>query len=114
MDCRFGYVKGKSYWEILSSLKGVVLTSSYEGMPLVMLEALAVGTPFYTTKNGAEESLKALGLDERLYVLDGKGGEEVMREWERAFKKVRKVRLPSWDDVGEKMVGKLREICSNL
>ncbi len=111
MDCRFGFLRGRAYWRLLSTLKGVLLPSSYEGQPLVMLEALAVGTPFYTARSGAEETLKVLGLPLELFLIEGKDGKRLLREWEEAFRAAQEVSLPSWEESAERWKALLSSLC---
>jgi glycosyltransferase involved in cell wall biosynthesis len=52
-----GIVKQKQLSDLHRACNAVVLTSAFEGLPIVVLEALACGTPIVTTEAGETPSL---------------------------------------------------------
>jgi glycosyltransferase involved in cell wall biosynthesis len=70
-------------WPWLAGADACVLASRYEGMPNVVLEALALGTPVLATAAaGGVAELAAAGADVR--VLEGRGDGPALRAAARA------------------------------
>ena len=115
-----GVVTGERKWEALARARAVILPSYSEGLPLVLLESLAVGTPIVTTRVGDIPDIFEAGevgmlvdpgdvdalAEGMVRVLDDRTWEEWSRNciavWEREYSVVRAVgRMKNWLGLSE-------------
>jgi glycosyltransferase involved in cell wall biosynthesis len=66
---------------LLKNARGLILTSLYEGLPLVVLEALAQGTPVLSTRVGGLKLLSPEILGLSLLDFSSPSGDPSLSEW---------------------------------